>query len=130
MNNRNNKGQFIDGENAGKAYRFTSERMKGNQHAKGNAPNRTSFTPAHSMANHACWKGGLQHTPDGWYRLIAPKKRTPNARYVWEQVHGELPQKPAYVVIHLDGDKYNDDINNLLAITRAEHMARNKHKNL
>jgi hypothetical protein len=97
---------------------FTSESLVGNQYAKGNPPNKTSFTPAHSMEKHACWKGGLQKMRDGYYIMVAPKKRVPHARWVYEQVYGEIP--PRYVIYHVDGDRYNDDPSNLLAISRTE----------
>ena len=76
------------------------------------------------MENHPHWKGGLQKWKEGMYVTIAPNKRVKRARLVWESVWGELPT--GYVVYHLDGDKYNDDIDNLEAITRAELIERNR----
>ena len=118
---RNSRGQFTDGNNpASIPHRFTSERLKGNQYAKGNAPNATTFTTGvHTMENHKQWKSGLYKTRDGYMRTIAPRKSVPNARYVWEQVNNQqIPQ--GYVIYHLDGDRFNDDPANLRAITRAE----------
>ena len=40
------------------------------------------------------------------------------ARYNWEQVHGPVPGDMC--VFKLDGDKYNDDINNLCLVSRKD----------
>lgn len=114
---RNPKGQFDKGNNTGR--RFTSEGLKGNQYAKGNPPNKTTFKVGdHAMEKHPSWKGGLQKHRDGYYIQLAANKRMKHARYVYEQVNGDLP--PGYVIYHVDGDKYNDEPMNLIAITRAE----------
>lgn len=114
---RNPKGQFDKGNNTGQ--RFTSEGLKGNQYAKGNPPNKTTFKVGdHAMEKHTSWKGGLQKHRDGYYIQLAVNKRMKHARYVYEQVNGDLP--PGYVIYHVDGDKYNDEPMNLIAITRAE----------
>ncbi len=121
---RDNKGQFIDGQ-AGKDTRFTRERLLGNQYAKGNKPNKTSFTTVNTLERHASWKGGIQKTKrDGYYIAYATKKRMPLARWKWQQVNGEIPKN--YVVIHKNGDRYDDGIGNLEAITRAENLQRNQ----
>lgn len=46
------------------------------------------------------------------------KNWIPLARCVWEQAHGQIPE--GYIVFHIDGDKFNDDLNNLTLITRRE----------
>jgi len=117
MLKRNQKGQFDKGNNSG--TRFTRERLLGNQFAKGNPPNKTTFKVGeHAMEKHPCWKGGLQKHKDGYWIALGNDKRVKRARYVYEQVYGELPQ--GHVIYHIDGDKYNDDPTNLIAITRAE----------
>jgi len=122
---RNSKGQFDQRNNSGQ--RFTSERSKGNQHAKGNPPNKTSFTKEHTMENSASWKGGMQKTKEGYYIALATNKRMKYARWVYLQAYGEIPT--GYVIYHLDGDMYNDDINNLEAISRAELVKLNNNRN-
>lgn len=120
---RNHKGQFTTGNNSGK--RFTTESSKGNQHAKGNPPNKTSFKEGeHSLDKHPNWKGGVQYAgKDCVYIAVGPNVRARRPVFVWESVYGKLPK--GHVIIHKDGDRYNDDINNLEAITRAEMMRRN-----
>ena len=121
---RNNKGQFIDGE-AGINTRFTSEQMKGNQYAKGNPKNKTTFGVIDTrMEKHKQWKGGIYKCRDGNMITYESKKRMSLARWTWIQVNGEIPK--GYVIIHLDWDKYNDDINNLDCISRVENLKRNR----
>lgn len=121
---RNKKGQFIDGM-AGVSTRFTRESLLGNKHAKGNPPNKTSFTSeAIRLDKHPCWKGGIQITKrDGVFIVYESKKRMPRSRYNWIQVYGEIPK--GYIIRHIDGNKHNDDISNLEAISRAENIIRN-----
>lgn len=126
MIKRNIKGQFTKGNLSG--GRFTSEKSKGNQHAKGNPPNKTSFKKGEFVGEkHPCWKGGIQLLKrDGVYVWIGSNKRARRARVVWEKVNGELPK--GYIIYHLNGDRYNDDIDNLKAITRAELLKINGRK--
>jgi hypothetical protein len=65
------------------------------------------------------WKGGVQtpvndcvHLYDG----VGKRKRRP--RVIYEEHHGKLPNN--YVIFHKNGNKYDDKIENLIAITRAE----------
>ena len=46
--------------------------------------------------------------------------------YIYEQKYGEIPR--GYVVIFLDGDKYNFDISNLSCISRRELLILNRRK--
>lgn len=123
MIKRNNKGQFAKGNYSGR--RFTSGDLQGNTYARNNKPNRTSFAVGiTTMEKHPSWKGGIQHNKnDVAYVAIGPNKRVRRPRYVWEQHYGELPK--GYLIWHKDGNRLNDDIDNLEAITRAECIARN-----
>jgi hypothetical protein len=40
--------------------------------------------------------------------------------FVWESVNGAIPE--GYEIHHIDGDKHNNDIENLKLLTRAEHQ--------
>lgn len=52
---------------------------------------------------------------------IPPKKWVEYARWVWEQANGKIPR--GFVVHHIDGDKMNDNPNNLKCMSRADHTA-------
>jgi len=117
MDMRNNKGQFVKGMptwNKGvKGFRTSPE---------------TEFKEGELVGEiHPSWKGGVQ-TPknDCAYLWDGANKRKRRPRVIWEEHHGTLPE--GYVVIHLDKDKYNDDINNLKAISRKELLQLNQQR--
>lgn len=108
---------------------FTTERLLGNQYAKGNPPNKTSFKPGQTAGEKSNnWKGGLQTSRDCHHVYLGANKRMPRGRYNWIQEFGEIPV--GQIVFHIDGDRYNDDIENLELISRGELAKRNKLKSL
>lgn len=112
---RNEKGQFVKGL------------ITWNKGKKGFRPSpKTEFKVGELFGNtHPSWKGGVQiPTNDCAYLWDGSNKRKRRPKAVWEEYHGTLPEN--LVIIHLDGDKYNDDISNLKAITRAELLKINK----
>ena len=116
MIKRNKKGQWKKGNYSG--VRFTRETSLGNKNAKGNPPNKTSFDGSIFGESHPHYKGGVQKMgKDCIYILLGAGKRVRRPKYVWEQVYGDLPK--GYVIWHIDGNRYNDEIENLEAITRA-----------
>lgn len=121
---RNKLGQWDKGNNSG--VRFTRENSLGNKHAIGNSPNRTSFVSGQfAMGKHPNWKGGIQKHKDAHYITLASNERVRLSRYVWEQEHG--PLLSGYVIWHKDRNPFNDGLENLEAITRAELLSRNAH---
>lgn len=71
-----------------------------------------------AMDKHPSWKGGVQiFTKDCAYVSVAPNKRLRRPRKVYEETVGLIP--PGWVLFHIDGDRFNDDIDNLIAIPRA-----------
>ena len=44
-------------------------------------------------------------------------------RYTWEQYHGPIPK--GLIVAYKDGNYLNNDINNLMLLTKKENMSRN-----
>ena len=117
-------GKFKKGNHSG--FLFTPENRKGNQCAKGNKPNKTTFQKGNmEMEKHPCWKGGVQVSKrDGVILNIGNHKRIRRARYVFELEYGEIPK--GFVVIHKDGNRDNDNIENLEAISRKENLIRNR----
>lgn len=59
---------------------------------------------------------------DGYVEIKTeePNKWELKHRYVWEQVNGKVPN--GYILIFRDNDKSNIDIDNLILISRAEHV--------
>lgn len=60
-------------------------------------------------------------------KIYQHRKRIPYARYVLEQNGIEVPK--GSVVYHKDGDIYNNELENLEVITRAELIKRNRGEN-
>lgn len=66
------------------------------------------------------WFDGLKFTLDektGYYLNSTIRKRL--HRYVWEYHWGEIPK--GYQIHHIDGDKSNNDISNLLMVSHHGH---------
>ena len=126
---RAKNGCFAKGTQSGR--QFTSELLRGNQFAKGNPPNRTSFgNRSSALSDHPQWKGGIQFSErDGFYVAVGKGKRIPLARKIFEDFSGELVPKGS-VVVHKDGDKFNNSPLNLECVSRAELMRRNAGRDL
>lgn len=64
-------------------------------------------------------------SPDGYVKVkIAEHRWVLKARYVWEQHNGPIPK--GSVILHRDQNKSNDDISNLVLVTRAEMQIINR----
>jgi len=70
----------------------------------------------------------------GTIRMIATAGPTPDrhnwipyARYLWEEASG--PVRAGCLVVHKDGDRLNDSIENLAVVDRSGHMANMKANN-
>ena len=116
---RNEKGQFIKGS------------ISWNKGINGFRPSpETEFKAGQLFGEiHPSWKGGVQlNKKDCAYLWNGSNKRKRRPRAVWEDNHGTLPE--GFVVIHLDNDKYNDDISNLKAISRKELLQLNQQRKL
>lgn len=83
----------------------------------------------HTMENSPSWKGGIQISKnDCAYISIGTNKRIRLPRKIYEDNYGSIPK--GYVIWHIDGDKHNDNADNLEAISRAESMKRNSIKRI
>jgi hypothetical protein len=120
----------------------------GNQFAIGSKPNKTCFRKGnvpwnkgkkgiHLSRKSEFKKGSVPvtkaevgevrfrcRTRDGkkraWVKVAEPNIWKPRAVVVWQQMNGDL--LPGYVIHHIDGDSLNDDISNLVALTRKDHL--------
>lgn len=90
------------------------EKVKKTQYKKGQTAGENSNT----------WKGGIQEMSNDCVHLYkGVGKRVRRPREIYTKYFGEIPK--GYVVIHIDGNKHNDDPSNLKAISRAENLKRN-----
>lgn len=111
---RDNKGRFIKGSNPW------------NKNVKGiHLHKETEFKVDQYVGdNHPSWKGGEQKPKgDCVYSYTGKNTRVRRPRKIWEEHHGPIPDN--HVIIHKDGDKHNDDIENLDCISRADNLKRN-----
>jgi len=107
-----NKGQFKKGK------------IPWNKDKKGIHLSPASEFKSMPLDKHYKWQGGVQYmTKDCVYIQLKTKERLRRPKYIYEQKHGKIPHN--YVIYHIDGNKHNDDISNLEAISRAELMRRN-----
>lgn len=68
--------------------------------------------------NHPSWKGGEQICKsDCVYLYDGVNKRIRRPKKIYEDKHGAIPK--GWILYHLDQNKHNDDIDNLIAIPRA-----------
>lgn len=86
----------------------------------------TQFKPNGFVGEqHPSWKGGVQVVKNDCVHVWTGngvRQRRP--KKIWEEHHGKMPD--GYVIFHKDGNKHNDDIDNLEAISRAELLKRNQ----
>lgn len=67
---------------------------------------------------HPSWRGGEQvFSNDCVYLYTGANKRVRRPKKVYEDAYGEIPK--GWILYHIDRDRYNDDLDNLIAIPRA-----------
>lgn len=89
------------------------EKCKGTMFKKGNIP------PNHRPV------GSERTTKDGYIeiKIREPNKWMLKHRYLWEQVHGKIPDK--HILIFRDNDKTNIALDNLLLISQSQNAVIN-----
>lgn len=119
----------------------------GNQFAKGNPPNQTSFKKGlvpwnkglrgvHFSPETEFKKGqeSLKKMPLGtitvrvdkggaarsWIKIAHPREWIEYAKFVWMQHRGNIPD--GLLIHHIDKNSMNDELVNLQLATRAEHI--------
>jgi hypothetical protein len=78
----------------------------------------------HIGDKHPSWKGGIQFRGEDCihiYNGVGKVLRCP--RVVYEKHYGPIPK--GFVIVHKDGDKHNDSPENLIAMSRKDHLKRN-----
>ena len=116
--NTGRTGQFKKGhapQNKGKKMPSEIyEKCKGTMFKKGNIPN--NHRPV----------GSERITKDGYIeiKVAEPNKWMMKHRYVWERVHGKIPDN--HVLIFRDNNKTSVALDNLLLISRGENALLNQ----
>lgn len=127
---RNNKlnsgltGQFKKGNvahNKGKKQieymsQESIERTKETRFKKGNKPK--NYRPV----------GSERITKDGYIevKVADPNKWETKNKIIYKQYYGDIPK--GHKVIYADGNKLNNDINNLILVSDNEELIMNRHK--
>jgi hypothetical protein len=114
---------------AGKKYQFKKGEIPWNKGLEGFNPSpETCFKEGQFVGKeHPSWKGGIQHITNDCVHLWAGcNKRVRRPRIIYKKYFGKIPK--GFIVFHKDGDKENDDPNNLIAISRAELLEINNKK--
>ena len=63
-----------------------------------------------------------------YYANKGRRKRIPLAKKVYIACHGKIPK--GYEIHHVDGDKFNNHISNLIAVSHEDHMKLHRSKNV
>ena len=89
--------------------------------------NKTSFKKGAIPPNQAP-VGTESYTKDGYIKvkIADPNKWELKQRLIYKQHHGDIPK--GHNVIFADGDMYNYDIDNLIAVSKSEMLILNNHK--
>jgi len=86
---------------------------------------QTQFTPDNFGEKHGSWKGGVQHCKKDCVHLnVGSNQRIRRPKHIYEQKYGKV--RPNWLIYHLDGDRENDKIENLIAIPRAIMLMLNR----
>ena len=123
--------------------------LTGNQFAKGNKPNGTSFKEGHKTWNKGLkgmhfspktefkkgqkginWEAvgsisyrmGKCNKKRRWIKIAEPNIWIEYAKFIWIKNNGKIPK--GYLIHHSDENTLNDTINNLCLLTRKEHFER------
>ena len=82
------------------------------------SPNTEFKVGENTGKKHPSWKGGEQvFKSDCVYLYVAVNKRIRRPKKNYEDAHGEIPK--GWVMYHLNGNRYDDSLDNLIAIPRA-----------
>ena len=70
------------------------------------------------------YKGGCVESDKGYRIIYKNHKKYYEHRYIWEQNYGTIPN--GNIIHHKDGNKLNNDIENLECMTIGEHNSLRK----
>lgn len=64
--------------------------------------------------------------PRAFIKVAEPNTWLPRTKWVWERANGSVPK--GMVIHHKDRDPLNDDLSNLVLLTRSEHAREHNHE--
>ena len=59
------------------------------------------------------------YVKDGHWYVFVNGRKVMRAKAIYELVHGRIPS--GFIIHHIDGDGFNDDIKNLMVMSRRDH---------
>ncbi len=100
---------------------------KSKKKMRGKRPNMISWNKGLTKMDNPNIKGGrISKGPfickDGYIHIWKNGKNLKYHRWIWEELNGKIPEN--YVIHHIDGDKLNNNIQNLEMMTMSEHTKR------
>lgn len=120
------KNREANSDPGGKATRFQPGLTPwSKEHAKGlHLSPATEFKPGHNGTRRlpvgsVTFRTDKAGKPRAWVKIAEPSVWRPRAIVNWEAKHGPLP--PGQIVHHRDRDSLNDSVENLAALTPAQH---------
>jgi hypothetical protein len=79
----------------------------------------TYATNAPAFCSKSCRFDNKHLTTDGYLGMYVGRKQVKVHRVAYEKEHGTIPG--GYDIHHIDGNKLNNDLSNLVALTKSEH---------
>jgi hypothetical protein len=115
----------VDGDGGGRVWIMNSGCFKKGQKPWNAGVKGIHLSPATEFkkgemvgSDHYSWKGGEQlNKKDCAYLYDGINKRIRRPKKMYEDANGEVPK--GWIIYHLDGDKDNDHLDNLIAIPRV-----------
>ena len=114
-----NSGRFVKGQKSWNKGKKMSEAFKNNPNIKKNQFKKGGF-PGHVLPEGAMVVDGENRV---YIKLKGHRKKTNYPRWVYEQAYGKLPKD--WMVIHLDGNRLNNDLSNLRAVSKSVNAIKN-----
>lgn len=102
-----------------------NKNFEGMSEDKINRIKSTQFKKGHPPTNHKPI-GTISRRADYNYIKVSENNWELLYNVVWEQHHGPKPK--GTVIMHIDGNRHNDDINNLILVNKDEELLINQTK--
>ena len=125
------KKLYLEGKTSIKEFEFKKGGKAWNKNLKGLHLNPTTeFKKGQFVGkNHPSWKGGVQKVKKDCIHLwTGANERVRRPREMYKIKVGNIPK--GFIIFHKDGNKNNDNLDNLIAISRAELLWINQNQKI